>query len=131
MPESPSGAVGDDSAVSCVEEYSPAAVNGRGFAFDGTVVEVGPGTTDRPGKGRLNYAGVTFAVETWFVGGSGPTVSVDMAAPESGWETGTRLLVSGESRYGEGVMEDGIAWMCGFTRYHDEDTAAAWAAATD
>lgn len=130
------GPVAVGGPADCVERYSPAAVDGRGFAFDGTVVDVGAGVTDRPGKGQLNYLGVTFSIESWFVGGAGTTITIDMASPSPGsplsdgaspYKPGTRLLVSGESRWGEGVLRDGIAWECGFTRYYDEVTADAWA----
>jgi outer membrane murein-binding lipoprotein Lpp len=128
-----------ETLASCVEAYSPAAVSGRGFAFDGTVARIGDGTTDRPGRGSLNYAGVTFAVNHWYVGGSGASVTVDMAPPDSGtrlveagptYEAGTRLLVSGESRWGGEDLEDALAWGCGFTRYYEAETAEDWREAT-
>ena len=134
------GPLGGDSATSCVENYSAAAIAGRGFAFDGTVVSIGPGTTNRPGKGRLSSSAVTFTVEQWFTGGSGSTMTIDMSPPREGprlseaaptYDAGTRLLVSGESRWGEGISEDGLAWGCGFTRYYDPETAGAWLAATE
>ena len=122
-----------------MEGYSPGAVSGRGFAFDGTVIEIGEGNTDRPGKGQLNYAGVTFAVNDWFVGDGGSSVTIDMAPPSGGassaefptaYQIGTRLLVSGESRWGGDGLEDAIAWGCGFTRYYDAATAEDWRGAT-
>jgi hypothetical protein len=134
------GPLPDGSAASCVEQYSPAAVTGRAFAFDGTVSEIGPGRSDRPGAG-LGLVGVTFVVNEWFEGGSEATVTVDMPAPDAGGESspaetptnaydvGTRLLVSGEPRWGGPPLTDAIAWGCGFTRYHDEDTAGAWRSA--
>jgi hypothetical protein len=73
-------------------------------------------------------AGVTFEVREWFVGEGPQTFTVRMGAPtrsrvsESApsYFVGTHLLVSGEL---------GVAWDCGFTRYFDEDTAAAWRSA--
>ncbi|MCZ3385471.1 MAG: hypothetical protein LH630_00525, partial [Actinomycetia bacterium] len=65
----------------CVESYSPETVVEREFVFDGVVTEIGPGTTNRPDKGRLPLVAVTFAVREWFVGGSQDTVTVDMADP--------------------------------------------------
>ena len=132
-------AVTAGAAADCVEAYSPTAVAGRAFAFDGTVTEVGPPRTDRPG-GEIDLAAVTFRVHTWFRGGIGDSVTVDMdrsggissiepAMPA--YEIGTRLLVSGESRWGGEPLEDPIAWSCGFTRPYDARTAAEWAAATD
>lgn len=118
-----------------MEQYTPAAVAGRGFAFDGTVVEIGPGTSNKPGRGQLDTVAVTFKVNEWWRGGSGSTVTIDMgppAAPSAHAETGaaygvgTRLLVSGEARWGGKPLDDPIAWGCGFTRYHDTQTAEAW-----
>jgi hypothetical protein len=134
-----SGPVGDESAVSCVEKYTAEAVVGRGFALAGTVESIGPGTTNRPDNGRMSLSAVTFDVQEWFKGGSGDTVTIDMSPPSRGlriseapssYEEGTRLLVSGESRWGEGIFEDGLAWGCGFTRYYEAETASAWRAAT-
>jgi len=128
------GALGSSATMSCVEEYSPTAVAGRAFAFDGTVTAIGQSVTDRGDSGDLGYAGVTFAVEEWFVGDGPATFTVDLGAPEkvpmseagASYGIGTRLLVSGEDRWGEGGLVDPIAWGCGFTRYYDEETAAAW-----
>lgn len=125
--------------ASCVEGYSPNAVADREFALNGTVLKIGHGTTDRPGEGRLGYAGVTLAVDDWFVGGSGPSMTIDMAPPgrderleevPPSYEIGTRLLVSGASRWGEGFERDGLAWGCGFTRYFESETASDWHEAT-
>lgn len=128
-----------EARASCVEAYTPSAIAGRGFAFDGTVERVGDGQSDRAGTGRLNYAGVTFAVHAWFVGGSASSVIVDMPplseqtslgeSPPS-YHIGSRLLVSGEPRWGGSPLEDAIAWGCGFTRNYDADTANEWFAAT-
>lgn len=123
--ELPTGAM-----ASCVEQYTPDAVDRRGFAFDGVVVDIG----DPVGGHDLPYAGVTFAVEEWFAGGSGATVTVDMPPPLEGggsttslggpsYAVGSRLLVSGEPQPGGADL---MAWSCGFTRYHDPQTAAAW-----
>jgi hypothetical protein len=122
-----------------VEAYSPEAVAGRGFAFDGTVTEIGPAGSNRPGV-ELDLSAVTFRVHTWFRGGTGDTVTVDMDSPglvsSAGpavppYDVGTRLLVSGEPRWGGAPLDDPIAWSCGFTRPYDPRTAAEWAAATD
>lgn len=75
---------------------------------------------------------MTFTVHEWFRGGSGDSVTVDLAAPGGfagrgkDYELGTRLLVSGEPRWGGEALERPIAWSCGFTRYHDVETATAW-----
>jgi hypothetical protein len=130
---------GSSVSTSCIEGYSPAALAGRSFAFDGTVTAIGPAASNRPGV-ALPLAGVTFRVNQWFRGGSGPTVTVDMdpmptansssdpSVPAYG--VGTRLLVSGEPRWGGAPLDAAIAWGCGFTRSYDARTAAEWAAAT-
>ena len=75
----PGGASGGGSSLSnsCVEAYSPAAVAGRAFAFDGTVLAIGPARSNRPGV-ELPLSGVTFSVHRWFRGGTGSTVIVDL-----------------------------------------------------
>lgn len=133
------GALAGDEGASCVEAYTPSAVATRAFAFDGTVTAIGPGTTDRA-DAVLGLVAVTFEVHEWFGGGTGETVTVDMFPPgpdqpdqasESApsYGVGTRLLVSGEPRWGGEPLQDAIAWTCGFTRYYDETTAADWRAA--
>ena len=121
--------------TSCAAEYSPRALAGMSFAFDGTVTAIEEGVTDRAGAGPSDYAGVTFAVTEWFRGEGGATVTVDMDAPTDvtaagetvpSYAVGTRLLVSGEPRWGGAPLDDPIAWGCGFTRYYDASTAADW-----
>lgn len=113
----------------CGAEYALEAVGERGFAFDGTVAAVGE-VTDLGDP----VVPVTFDVHAWYHGGKGVTVTVDMPAPLRGsglggarrgpsYGVGTRLLVSGEA---EGLKVP-VALGCGFTRYHDVATAAAWA----
>ncbi|TYP83824.1 hypothetical protein [Blastococcus xanthinilyticus] len=131
------GPLADTATNSCALEYGPAAVGRLDFAFAGAVVDIGPAVTTRsglPGPPE-DLVGVTFAVEEWFSGGSGDTVTVDLPAPydpASGSSTpgpvygvGSRLLVSGADRW-EGPPREPIAWLCGFTRYYDEETAASW-----
>jgi hypothetical protein len=131
------GAVPDSGMASCVESYDAGnPVTGRAFAFDGTVAAIGPAVTDRDGLDS-GLAGVRFEVNEWFDGGSAATVVVDLTKPDlSGLEefppaygVGTRLLVSGEPRWGGAPLDDPIAWGCGFTRYYDEATADSWRAA--
>jgi hypothetical protein len=134
---------GPDSAVSCVKEYSPQEVARRSFAFDGTVTGIGQATTGRSDRGPLSLAGVTFEINEWFKGGSEDTVMVDLPPPvaagrsregsesSSAYEVGTRLLVSGEPRWGGlAPLKDPIAWGCGFTRYWDQKTAEDWRTAS-
>lgn len=130
------GALPGGEAASCVERYDPQAVTGRAFAFDGVVVAVGDSVSDRGDEGDLGLPGVTFEVREWFSGGRGDTVTVDLQPPTTGsdepsdpgyaYGVGSRLLVSGEARWGGSPLEEPIAWGCGFSRYHDAETAAAW-----
>lgn len=132
------GAVPDGSA-SCVEGYGPATLKGRDFAFDGTVVDI-----ERGGSGL--GVPVTFRVTEWFTGGHRRTVTVGLSSPSQpewntapsgqegeytsefgpSYEVGTRMLVSGEPRWGGKPLRNPLAWGCGFTRYYDKATAALW-----
>lgn len=130
------GSLPDGGTASCVEYYAPKALTGRAFAFDGVVVEVGPSVSDRGDGADLGLPGVTFEVREWFSGGRADTVTVDMqplttgsadpSDPGYAYGIGSRLLVSGEARWGGSPLEDPIAWGCGFSRYYDPETAAAW-----
>lgn len=115
----------------CVEGYSPAAVAQRSFAFDGVVLSVGPSVSGRRGYAKSNLPGVRFEVVEWFRGGTDDkTVTVDMQIPSDEYEVGTRLLVSGEARWGgNNPLAFPIAWGCGFTRLFDDSTASAWRSA--
>lgn len=109
------GAVPVSGEAGCIQRYAASAVADRAFAFDGTVTDIGG-------------AGVTFDVHEWFVGDGPATYTVRMSGPTTSgmsesapsYFVGTRMLVSGEQDGGP------IAWACGFTRYYDEETAAAW-----
>jgi hypothetical protein len=130
------GPLPDGADASCVESYAPQAVSNRSFAFDGEVVKIGASVSDRGDGADLNLPGVTFEVREWFSGGQGDTVTVDMqgAAADSAssselgdaYDIGSRLLVSGEPRWGGSPLTEPIAWGCGFSRYYDAETAAAW-----
>ncbi len=131
------GPLPDGGAASCVEAYAPRAVSKRAFAFDGVVVEVGASVSDRGDEADLGLPGVTFEVGEWFSGGRGDdTVTVDVQPPTTGAENpsdpgyayglGSRLLVSGEPRWGGSPLDAPIAWGCGFSRYYDPETAKAW-----
>lgn len=122
-----------------MEEYSAATIGNRDFAFDGTVVNIGSGGTNKPGKGEMDTAAVTFRVNEWFKGGTDATVTVDLGSVTGSvgpdqppvYEEGTRLLVSGEPRWGGEPLEDAIAWSCGgFTRYYEAPVAEEWRRAT-
>lgn len=130
-----------DATTSCVESYAPTAVPTRAFAFDGEVVAVGPPVSNHSDGADLDVVGVTFTVHEWFAGHSGDTFTVDMLPPDQGsdassedgpaYAVGSRLLVSGEPRWGGRPDESPIAWTCGFTRYYDQETADQWRAAAD
>lgn len=130
------GPLPDGGAASCVESYDPKAVTGRAFAFDGVVVAVGDSVSDRGDEADLGLPGVTFEVREWFSGGRGGTVTVDVQPPTTGsndpsdpgyaYGVGSRLLVSGEGRWGGSPLESPIAWGCGFSRYYGPETATAW-----
>lgn len=118
-----------------MESYSPEAIGNRSFAFAGTIVEISAGETDRPGMGALATVAVTFDVNEWFKGGRGQRVTVDVISPTStvstsanpAYDVGTRLLVSGEPRWGGEPLADAIAWSCGgFTRYYEPLVADEW-----
>ena len=130
------GPVGDGGATaSCVESYSVKTIGNRAFAFDGTVTAIAPGGTNESDKGALDTVAVTFSVNEWFKGGTNETVTVDLISPTSdiagdetpAYEEGTRLLVSGEPRWGGQPLDDAIAWSCGgFTRYYEATVADEW-----
>lgn len=122
---------GHEAAQSCVESYTPDALARRAFGFDGTVTGIGSvaSTAGSPD----GYVPVTFKVHRWFRGSAGATVVIAMPRPEGtsgedspAYRIGSRLLVSGEPRYGGAPLADPVAWACGFTRGYTIDEAAAW-----
>jgi len=108
------------------------------------VLDVGPSVSDRGDGADLGLPGVTFKVREWFSGGRFDTVTVDMQSVAAGpadpsdptysdpeyagyaYGVGSRLLVSGEARWGGSALQSPIAWGCGFNRYYDPETASAW-----
>jgi hypothetical protein len=118
------------SSASCVASYSAATLASRTWAFDGTVV--------RTGNGRDSHLGsvpvVTFRVHRWYKGGSDRLATVQFSFAESEDQhvrggVGTRLLVSGEPRWGGKPLDDRVAWGgCGFTRRWSATAAKVWAA---
>lgn len=124
------GALPGNSSDSCVEQYGAATLSRRAFAFDGTVTRTTPSAAS---DGLPGYLSVTFDVHAWFRGGHGASITVDMIGPtmssaqETSYSAGTRLLVSGEPRFGGQPLQAPIAWGCGFTRYYDQSSAAKWA----
>lgn len=137
MPAAPSAGHGPlpaDTSASCVEPYDLTTLKRRAFAFDGTVSRTVPVQLTAKGGGPplRGYLAVTFTVHEWFRGGDPTTVTVDMLGPtassvqETSYGIGTRLLVSGEPRWGGSPLQAPVAWGCGFTRHYDQPTAASW-----
>lgn len=125
------GPLADNGRGSCHEMYSASSIENRSFAFDGTVTRVGSSLFSDRGDVKVDLD-----VTEWFRGGSDRTITLEMPRPVSvkgadgeeylSYGVGTRLLVSGEPRWGGGATRDAIAWGCGFTRYFDSATAAIW-----
>jgi hypothetical protein len=101
---------------SCVEQYSPANLANRDFAFDGTVVTIEGDevtfTVNSPYRG-VDGTEVTLTAEgmtgTAITSGGGPTLV-----------EGARYLVAGDEAF---------VWGCGFTQPYDPAVAAVWEAA--
>ena len=116
----PVTAPGSSSSVgsaSCVEQYSPATLSRRTFAFDGTLTAVAGDsvtfTVTQRFRGTpadevtLTAMGMT---GTTITSAGGPTLVV-----------GDRYLVAGDDQF---------VWACGFTQPYDASVAAAWMKAT-
>jgi hypothetical protein len=115
--------------MSCVEDYDVTTLVARAFAFDGTVAAIAEDTS----SGDDPYIDVTFDVHEWFAGEGPDNVNVEMFPPgirtsvgTVDYDVGSRLLVSGEPRWGGTPLESPVGWMCGFSRTYDTDTAATW-----
>lgn len=134
-PQSSSQPLKAAAPASCAFEYREATLSQRGFAFDGTVLSIGnpPLSSGSPDL----FVPVQFAVSQWFKGDGPDTFTVQMSPPiavtsvdqsalSPQWGVGSRLLISGESQYGAGVLVDPVAWMCGFSRTYDSSTASQW-----
>jgi hypothetical protein len=134
--DSSTGSKPDGDAASCVEIYGPDTLAKRSFAFDGTVLSVEVRTDPQLPVGEQEIPWVMFHVHRWFEGGEEATVGVwvenlniDTSVGTVQAEPGTRLLVSGEPRWGGAPLNDAIAWPCGFTRPWSEQLSTEWAAA--
>lgn len=129
-----SAATRDDAAAtsdggSCVELLTTETLAGRSFAFDGVVRSVTPAEgvdLDADPNALPSYPVAEFDVSEWFAGDGGDSVAVKMQREVV---PGQRLLVSGESLFGDDPLGDPIAWECGFTTEHSDDTAAIWESA--
>jgi hypothetical protein len=135
--DSSAGADSDNDAASCVEVYEPNTLPNRSFAFDGTVSSIEVRTDPQLPAGEQEIQWVIFDVHQWFKGGETETIGVWVEnlniETSTGTmievEPGTRLLVSGEPRWGGAPLDDAIAWPCGFTRPWSEDLSSEWATA--
>jgi hypothetical protein len=130
-PERQGDVFGSGIAASCVEPYSPQTLAKRSFAFDGTVLSVGKPSAS--GSEVIDpYVAVVFHVNRWYRGGNGDRVTVAMFPPNvhtsvnATYDVGSRLLVSGEPRFGGVQLNDPISWACGFTRWYNETDARTW-----
>ena len=129
------GPVWDSATADCDWPYAVEYVPKKDFAFDGTVTAIGPAQSGGPGDDRYLSA-VTFTVNEWFLGGTAPSLTVDMPKPqESGsgaYGTGTRLLVAGGPRWGgpDPTADAFAGGACGYVVYWDAQTADAWRAAS-
>ncbi len=133
-PTAPTGKTSRGIAGSCVAGYSPAELQKRGFAFDGTVLRI----VEDPGGQMPTYL-LTFEVNEWLrpVSG-GDTVTVRTMTPPEGsghavsvefpdYAVGTRLLITGEPQWGgSNPLKDAFAWGCGFSRPYSAADAATW-----
>jgi hypothetical protein len=107
----------DPIAASCVDPYrGPGSINGRSFAFDGTVT-------------AISGEQVTFTVTRSYRGSIGATASLrapgmtGQSITSAGGpilKVGNRYLVAGD---------DHFVWPCGYTQPYDQRVAAQWAAA--
>jgi hypothetical protein len=133
-PTAPSGKPSQGIAASCVVGYSPAELQKRGFAFDGTVLKV----VEDPGGAMPSYL-LTFQVHEWFKPTDGalrltvrtynpPEGSSNWVSSDfPGYTVGTRLLIAGEPQWGgTNPLKDAFAWGCGFSRAYSADDAATW-----
>ncbi|MDP9464382.1 MAG: hypothetical protein M3P52_07145, partial [Actinomycetota bacterium] len=115
-----------DAQTSCVESYNAETLRRRAFAFDGTIISIAHTLNEDP------YVAVSFQVNEWFAGGGPDTITIDMLAPLRStlggpeYDTGSRLLISGEPRFGGAPLDSPNAWMCGFSRPYDTATADTW-----
>lgn len=133
VPISSRGSLPSNLIADCVEGYDLTTLKHRAFAFDGTVSRITAMQPPTDGSDAPNeFLPVTFTVNEWFRGGDQSSITLDMIGPwvssdqEISYDVGTRLLVSGEPRFGGRPLQAAIAWACGFTRYYDKDTAASW-----
>lgn len=130
--------VGLDTVGTACKIYTPVNVMTiGGFAFDGTVTDIGgPLMIEDPDGGSMPVVAATFDVHQWFTGrperDNGTALvhvpvggSIDPGPPPIAVDD--RLLVSGSTGGPDSVIEGRwIAFGCGFTRHYDPATAQEW-----
>ncbi len=108
----PGSSIGPGSAA-CVEQYSPATLASRSFAFDGTVSAIaGEKVTF-----IVNHAYRGVASEVVTLDAVGMTGTAVTSAGGPSLVEGERYLVAGEATF---------VWACGFTQPYDPLVAATW-----
>jgi hypothetical protein len=119
------------SDASCALVYGVDTLRQRSWAFDGTVTAISEGRDSRLGAVPV----AIFDVHRWYKGGSGTEVTVqigervpqgNVVADDIATGVGSRLLVTGESRWGGEPLDDAIAWGCGFTQPWSEAAERDW-----
>lgn len=126
VPLAASVALEGNAEASCVESYSAETLRQRAFAFDGTIVSIARTLNNDP------EVAVSFRVNEWFAGGGPQIITIDILPPHRSsvgapeYDTDSRLLISGEPRFGGTPLESPVAWMCGFSRTYDAATADLW-----
>jgi hypothetical protein len=119
-------------AMNCVEAYGPETLANRAFAFDGTVTGIAEAAPDDE-LSIIADVEVTFRIEQWLRGGDAGQFTVSMIPPDAdtsagngSYQVGSRLLVSGEDRWGDEQLSDPVVWYCGFTRTYSAGAAEQW-----
>lgn len=85
--------------AACAFEFNEGTLAERGWVFDGTLIEFSTGADSQLGDV--------------------PTAT----------DTGARLLVTGEPRWGGEPLDDAVAWGCGFTQPWTSSAAEQWSTA--
>jgi hypothetical protein len=114
-------------AASCAFEYTDETLAERSWAFDGTLIAMSSGTDSQLGV----VPTATFAVNHWYRGGVDDEVTIEYEpggvselVPSA--DAGTRLLVTGEPRWGGAPLDDAVAWGCGFSQAWTSSAAERW-----
>jgi hypothetical protein len=112
---------------SCVATFTQHTLAERAWAFDGTATRETTGHDSHLGA----VPTTTFHVNHWYKGGAAATVKIEFSFKRSEDQNlrggiGTRVLVTGEPRWGGRALDDPIAWGCGFTQVWTAPAAQEW-----